>query len=445
MSNQEPANHDINLAKMPSEIILSIAEHMDRQSLRNLALTSSRLHQTVRSKFYRGFNHETFRLALEEGDFAMIQRCMAHDAAPVDVTWGREHPKSADDENVHSLDRMPHDRPQYFDPVPSDLHRYVDHKPINYLIPAFGEGKMTADECLHVLRWLVENGGDIAAACADFRDKNWDVAKLQIEFGRNLKLMPYSILRLLVAETDRAKLDGIASMICYLLAQGFNFSRCMPVFNDVPDPRRRDGYPKFVPLIFSDPGCMARMMNSACPPSVLEAFLKQLRHQGVMLTSPLEKGPKSLRNVYWLEDGKLIPFERDTLVTQTWSLVVELYNDLLDPARWKPAYDGEVGDIWEAKLDLLDTYKGVDDSERATLRSILAGLRKIEAKARAEGGLVIKRDQRACWRELAATLSSYTHDPDTASAADVDSPPAERVHSFSLSPRPDPEKIWERR
>lgn len=434
MSNQEPVHHDApvevppvseqpndaHLAKMPSEIILSIAEHMDRQSLKRLALTSSKLHHTVRSEFYRSFNYETFRLALKGGDFDMIQRCIMHNAAPVDVTWGSEHASRRR----------------------SDPLRLLEHKPINYLIPAFAEGKMTADQCLHVLRWLVENGGDMAAACANFRDMDWDVAKEQVEFGRSLKLMPHSVLCLLVAETDRAKLDGVASIICYLLAQGFNLPRCMPVLTGAPIPMGRDTHPEFVPLQFREHGCMARLMRSACPPSVLEAFLKQLRRRGATLTSPLEKGPRSLRRVYQYSAGRLLNYERDTLATQIWSFVVELYNDLLDPASWKPAYDGEVGDVWEAKLDLLDAYEGVDDSERLLLRSILAALRSIEARARAEGVPVMKRDARACWRELTAALpSSATSEQQQQQT--VDPAPADRVHRFSLLARPDPDEFWD--
>ncbi|RSL60382.1 hypothetical protein CEP51_013780 [Fusarium floridanum] len=146
--------NDAYLVRMPSEVILSITDHMDRQSLRSLALTSARLYHTVSNAFYRSFNYETYRQALEAGDFAQIERCIEHNAAPSNVIWTKENAK-----------------PQF--PlliVRRDLLPYLDHKPINYLVFAFEEGKMTADQCFFVLRRLVKDGGDIATTWTDFDD-----------------------------------------------------------------------------------------------------------------------------------------------------------------------------------------------------------------------------------------------------------------------------------
>ncbi|KAJ3470096.1 hypothetical protein MRS44_000195 [Fusarium solani] len=405
--------NDAYLVKMPSEIILSITEHMDRQSLRSLALTSSRLHHTVCDEFYRSFNYETFRLALKTGDFAQIQRCIAHNAAPADVTWGKEHEEPA--RPAHRNRR--------------DLLHYFDHKPINYLDFAFQEGKMTADQCLFLLRWLLKNGGDIATTWADFDDMYPTSIGELARFNGKMNHIPHYFLIALLKETDRTKLEGAASIICYLSDQGFNFPREIPVFEfKLPrGSRSREDYLEFVPLEPSNNDSpMMGMMGSARPPSVLEAFLKQLRRQGATLTSPLEKCPESFR--YF----------------QNHRCVLQLYDDLLDPLKWRPIYDGEVGDIWEAKLNLLDRYQGMDDYERPYLVSILASVRKVEDKIRAQGVSVVRRNARACWLELMETLPSRKEKSEIPMDSFHDVCTTDRVHRFTLEYRINAGKWWDK-
>ncbi|RSL89679.1 hypothetical protein CDV31_015824 [Fusarium ambrosium] len=272
--------NDAYLVRMPSEVILSITDHMDRQSLRSLALTSARLYHTVSNAFYRSFNYETYRQALEAGDFAQIERCIKHNAAPSNVIWTKENAK-----------------PQFpFFRARRDLLPHLDHKPINYLDFAFHEGKMTADQCLFVLQRLVENGGDIATTWTDF----------------NHELEPE-----------------------------------------------------------------------------------------------------------------------------------QLCNELLDPLGWKPIYDGEVSDIWEAKLNLLDRYKGIDSFERRHLVSILTSLRKVEDRIRAQGVSVLRRNAKACLVELTAMLPSYSEESDIPTDS-LGNFPQTRIHSFSLRVRDDVDSWWYR-
>ncbi|RSL87166.1 hypothetical protein CEP52_015605 [Fusarium oligoseptatum] len=202
--------NDAYLVRMPSEVILSITEHMDRQSLKSLALTSARLHHTVSDAFYQSFNYETYRQALEAGDFAQIERCIEHNAAPSNVIWTKENAK-----------------PQFpFFRARRDLLPHLDHKPINYLDFAFHEGKMTADQCLFVLQRLVENGGDIATTWTDFNDElEPEQVGARAEFAGSLKHIPHYFLLALLKETDRTKLKGVANIIDYLSTQGFNFPR----------------------------------------------------------------------------------------------------------------------------------------------------------------------------------------------------------------------------
>ncbi|KAI8724515.1 hypothetical protein NCS52_00020800 [Fusarium sp. LHS14.1] len=423
---------DAYLVKMPSEIILSITEHMDRQSLRSLALTSSELHYTVRAEFYRSFNYETYRLALKTGDFDQIQRCIAHNAAPVDIVWGKEHEEPATP--AHENRR--------------DLLGYLDHKPINYLVFAFEEGKITADQCLFVLRRLVENRGDIATAWTDFEDLEPERIGKRAEFAGKMKHIPHYFLLAFRKEIDNAKLEGAASIICYLSAKGFNFPREVPAYlynsGFESRSRSREDYLEFVPMGRTyDHAPITWMMRSACPPSVLEAFLKRLRRQGATLTSPLEKCPESLRyRQSYLKHG-VIDYEQDTMTTELWFLAMQLYDDLLDPLGWRPIYDGEVSDIWESKLDLLDRYQGIDDSERRHLVSILKSLRNIEDKVRAQGVSVFRRNaRRACWTELTAMLPSESEGSYISMFSDTDSL-TDRVHRFSLQVRFDAGPWWD--
>ncbi|KAL6357402.1 hypothetical protein LRP88_07564 [Fusarium phalaenopsidis] len=408
---EQPSN--AYLVKMPSEIILSITEHMDRQNLRSLALTSSRLHHTVRDEFYRSSNYETFHLALEAGDFAAIKRCIERKVASADAVWRWE--------------------------------------PINYLMPAFEKDKMTADQCFYVLRWLVRNGGDLATACTNFKPGSMDK---QAQFARTLRHMPHLFLRAFGVEADKTKLEGAANIICYLLAQGFTLPRevqfvdygSMRITKDL---EYRDSIPGFVPLTFHSHSPMAWIMRSACPPSVLEAFLEQLQRQGATLTSPIEQCPESLRCAQdWGFVGQVYEpktVKYDTLTTEFWGLVMGLFNDLLDPLIWKPVYDGEVGDIWEAKLKLLDTHQGLDDFEKRHFLSILAALRKIEVKIRAEGGLDIERDEEACWRELWSALPDFAGESEVLKFDDGGRCPADRVHRFGFRRIINPVSYWDNR
>ncbi|RSL47858.1 hypothetical protein CEP54_013205 [Fusarium duplospermum] len=404
---EQPSN--AYLSKMPAEIILSITEHLGRQSLKSLALTSSRLHHTVSDAFYRSFNYETLHIALDEGDYEMFQRCIDHKAASATAVWGAEHARKHND-NI----------------------RFFSFKPIDYLTLAFKEDKMTADQCFNVLQWLVDNDGDLTSPCNDLH-LLW-IWPEQIRLAKTMKHMSHTFLRAFLTVADRAKLDVTAEIICYLSAKGFNFPRGVPLRDSNPYNRSDEAINEFSPLGITTHSPLAWMMGSAYPPRVLEAFLKQLQSQGATLASPLEECPESFRcDIINASDGPRI-IAQDTLLTQFWALAANLYNDLLDPLGWRPVYNGEVGDIWEAKLNLLDMYQGIDDSERRHLLSILAALRKIEAGSQTKGGLAIRHDAKACWRELSNALSNSADETKITKFNGYE--PADRVHRFSFKDEP---------
>ncbi|KAL2684662.1 hypothetical protein Neosp_005744 [[Neocosmospora] mangrovei] len=406
------------LVKMPSEIILSITEHMDRQSLRSLALTSFGLHITVRAEFYRSSNYETFRLALAAGDFATIERCDEHNAAPADATWVEELAGELDDD-------------------PPDIFYY---RPIDYLMFAFEKDKMTLNKCYAMLWWLVEKGSDMSTACIPLSYRIAGNEGKEFQFAKTMKHMPHSFLRAFAVETDRAKLAAAAISICFLSERGFTFPREILVEDYGHKYRSRESLSDFAPVRFRAGSPMARMMRSACPPMVLEAFLKQLQLQGATLTSPLERCPESLRcaQPFLSLTGRHQSMEicrEDTLITQYSNLVVGLYNDLLDPLIWRPTYNGDIGDIWERKLKLLDTYQGIDEIEKRHLLSILAVLRKIEDNS------WIRRDEETCLRELLSALPD-SRDESEILKVNEEGDPADRVHRFSFKHFDDPMGLW---
>lgn len=411
-----------NLARLPDEIVLFIIKDLRRASLKSLALTCANLCRIVRPDFYRSGKYKTFRLALRSGDLDMVKRCAKYDAAPIDGVW-----KVGFREDGHVKECEC-----------STLFSHLVHHPIHFLTLGLYKDEMTADQCFEVLQWLVDHGSDITAASID--DRGWDdiEADAQIDFIRRMKHMPCSFLHTFKMSTNRDKLDGVARIVCHLSSQGFNFPRLVRGVGSTL--RSKEEYTEFTPLSYDSPFLVTMLMRPACPPSLLEAFLEQLRRQGVKLTCPRDSCPPQFKYGELIDDhdGDFNP--APTILTQVWELVAELYNDLFDPQRWKPLYIGEVGDIWVEKVRLLDEYEGINDVERLLLVSILSALRKIEARAQTSGGLDIGRDAKACWYELSMTFESFFDDDQL-----LDSQyrhPEDRMHRFALWVSWDPQKLW---
>lgn len=411
-----------NLAKIPDEIALVIIKDLRRASLKSLALTCRNLRRIVRPNFYRSRGHKTFRLALMSGDLEMVKRCALYDAAPIDGVWKPGFQKDGQAKECGC----------------STLFSHLVHHPIHFLTLGLDKDGMTADQCFGVLQWLVEHGSDITAASID--DVGWDEVETdaQLDFVRRMKHIPCSFLHTFKMSTDRDKLDGVARIVCHLSSQGFNFPRLVQGVGSTL--RSKEEYIEFTPLSFDSTFLVTMLMRSACPPSLLEAFLKQLKRQGVKLTCPRDSCPPQFKYVELIDDHDGNFDRAPAILTHVWELVAELYNDFFDPQRWKPFYIGEVGDIWVEKLRLLDEYEGISDVERLLLVAILSALRKIEARAQTSGGLDIERDAKACWYELSMTFESFFDDDQL-----LDSQyrhREDRMHMFALWVSWDPRKLW---
>ncbi|KAJ3521689.1 hypothetical protein NM208_g13176 [Fusarium decemcellulare] len=65
------------LLQIPTEILIHIAEDksLEKEDLRSLALTSSRLSNVATVPFYRADNFFTFSQAIRDADIGMLERC----------------------------------------------------------------------------------------------------------------------------------------------------------------------------------------------------------------------------------------------------------------------------------------------------------------------------------------------------------------------------------
>ncbi|KAI8683550.1 F-box domain-containing protein [Fusarium keratoplasticum] len=378
VSNGSP---NANLARLPDEIVLFIIKHLRRASLKSLALTCANLRRIVLPDFYRSGKYKTFRLALRSGDLEMVKQCAEYGAAPVNGVWKVGF---REDDRVKECEC-------------STLFSHLVHRPIHFLTLGLDNDETTADQCLEVLQWLVDNDSDITAGSIDDRGWNTIEAKAQIEFVRRMKHMPCSFFHIFKMSTDREKLDGVAKIVCHLSSEGFNFPRLVRGVGSTL--RSKEEYTEFTPLSYDSPFLVTMLMRSACPPSLLEAVLKQLKRQGVKLTCPRDSCPPQFKYGEPVDDhdGDFDP--APTILTQMWELVGELYNDLFDPQRWKPLYIGETS-----------------------------------------GGLDIGSDAKACWYELSMTFESFFDDDQL-----LDSQyrhPEDRMHRFALWVSWDPQKLW---
>ncbi|KAL2684663.1 hypothetical protein Neosp_005745 [[Neocosmospora] mangrovei] len=418
-----------NLAKLPDEIVLDIIKHLHRPNLKSLALTCMNLRRIVRPNFYRSRKHRIFRQALRSGDLAKVKRCAMYGAAPVDGVW------KADLQDYD--DRI----------IECECKTLVSHRlhyPIHFLTLGLDKDEITADQCFEVLQWLVEKGFDITAGSVDDRHWGWGGLKVEvdakIEFAKTMKHIPCSFLHVFKMSTDRNKLDGVAKIVCHLSSQGFNFPRLVRGVGSTL--RTEEEYEEFTPLSYDSPHLMTMLMRSSCPPSLLEAFLKQLKRQGVNLSCPRADCPPEFQySVVVDDDSDERPNPAPTILTQVWELVAELYNDLFDPQRWRPLSVGEIGDIWVEKVRLLDEYEGISNVEKRLLVAILSALRKIKARAEASGGLEIKRDAKACWYELCMSFQYFFDDDEL-----LDSQfrhRQDRMHMFVLWVSWDPQRLWD--
>ncbi|KAF4966797.1 hypothetical protein FSARC_5560 [Fusarium sarcochroum] len=349
------------LLRLPTEILLMIIkdESLEYDDIRDIGLVSVRLYGITRKIFYHGRKLLVFRAALEGGCVEIMTKCSDYDAAPKNIAWWWH----------------PYEKQYYLLDGNKDRGRF--HRPVDFLLKGYRERKFSANRCIEALKWLIDNGYRTHQYVG-----NVDTKRFWIPFVLGEMLSAVA--------TDKELHQGVCSIIHFLYSKDFTLGTWTGP--KVYKSRPKALYTIYTPFSNVSGDTMEVLMQSACPPSILELYLKQLDNRGVHLKSRLQKP------VDWWDIGTSPTF------TKVEEILEILFDDLFDPWTWKAEYPSEVGDILDAKIDLLTRYQGICDDERKVLNDIVAALRRIEAKHE-ERGLTFKRDGVWCWYELCMSVS----------------------------------------
>lgn len=257
---------------VPNEIILLFVEKgsLDRNSLRDLALTSSRLFQVTRPIFYKGYNYEAFRRAVNQFDVAAMERCALFDAAPVDFEW-----------NVPSPCWV------YSDDSDDILERGWTKTPLATLVSGFITvfsvealpSSLSAESNRHnAVRWLLDHGADPNKSSPPFFCYCRQRGVSQCDQSRPVifHLLPW----LLKEGIPRFRIDTMSRLVSLLCARGAVMPLKLdqfPVLNE-----NRTHYPIDMTEV-STVLELGLLLHS--PPSILECLLINLERRGLSLTT----------------------------------------------------------------------------------------------------------------------------------------------------------------
>ncbi|KAF4993728.1 hypothetical protein FDECE_13334 [Fusarium decemcellulare] len=388
------------LLRLPADILILIIQDdsLSRTDVKNLFLTSSRLFNLPRRRFYHAENFETFRRAIEAADLDTIHRCVKYRAAPVDIAWELGY-EGHRDFNIEPIVRF--------------------SKPINQLVDALRWDGIPTRAFIQVLEWLVDNG-------ADMRD---GIHKKYSPADRTKGNMCSTLLSLFQSPVSRDEADTLCGIIHRLRNQGLDMPPAFQVDRMYPWPPTDDSL--FMPFSSPVETAMAIMMSrSACPPSILELFLLQVQARDVHLTADIST----------VENGFFTDYlSFGSMRTPVRCIVGGLYDDLLRPWGWKEKYPGEITDIFEQKIQLLRKYHGATEMELSILESILHAVRTIQIRSVALNGLDIERDAKTCWYELAMSAREAVTELGMGLPTILG---VNRVHQFIHCPNWEPLAMW---
>ncbi|KAF4459092.1 hypothetical protein FALBO_14152 [Fusarium albosuccineum] len=385
------------LLQLPAEILIHIAEDesLEKEDLRSLALTSSRLSNVATVPFYRADNFFTFSQAIRDADVGMLERCKRFGAMPPCIFK----------ENF---------------PCRCIAYRTTTHTtPLRLLAENLIEDEGSALACLDVLRWLLANFHG-SEGCAPGSDK--------VAF---IDPVLTNLLQDNTVGTEKVKV--ICEMTQLLVSAGYGFR--FTLNRDKPLSQAPADF--HLPLFFFSPGTydtchiVELAIKSHCPPSFLELVLQEFQRRRHQVTDPDCESYQMLDA--WISRGQPAWF----LQTDMRSLLAVLHADLVDPLTgWEEAYPGEVADIFERKIELLTRYGTVDTNERKLLDAVLGTLREIAAK-----GI---RDSKDCWVKLCLSVQPFAADPEM---LEPDFDPylgtnPTRLHRFEIDQNWDPWRGW---
>ncbi|KAG5661026.1 hypothetical protein KAF25_002669 [Fusarium avenaceum] len=378
------------LALLPTEIIIPIAELIDsqrdsRRTLDHLSQACVRMYHIVRPYFYRAENFLQFHNAVSVANITMMERCEYFDAAPVDVVWDRPN-----------LDRPNQCR---YTPVELFLRNVDEGKDRQETADRAALRDSKRDKVFDALGWLLERGanGEVSMANECFED-------IDLPSGH----MSSQMLRQFQVGTSQRGSEVLFNMIRMLSRYGYsNPTRPDSIggWQCIDKPAWYEG--TMTNYYTASPLDLA--LKSHVPPSLLNLMLEEYEARGLRLRDLHSECPPSL----------------------------------VQSASRQTNMEGEVADIFKAKLDIMIKHEMIDNSERALLSSIGAALYRIASIGHAAGGLG-KKHFKMSWEMLWNAVRPFTQDPNlvlTPWEALVNHGPR-RIHRFAIHSGRDPWRWW---
>ncbi|CEI65555.1 hypothetical protein FVEN_g8816 [Fusarium venenatum] len=410
---ESPTHSHFAELKTPEKVAVCM-NILSARDMRNLALASSSFFYRVCPSFYLANNCYAFRSALEHTDLDAMKRCAKFGAAP-DTHWDLEKECKCKGHKGHLV-----------------------HLPIDCLLESVKNGSVPISKSIEALQWLLDNGYSAFEQTPHLK-KNLELPggglglerQSEAELSAQLKTlsMPEILILTLDKSTgDRDRTEGICEMIDMLLHHGYLIPYNLNVYETH---RGSDSDDIYTP--------MNAAMKPQCPPRFLGVLLELYkRHDGHNQrrgddghNRTLNGCPESMASwVGW----SLVDEQSFHFVHRKWkhrpnlgALARNLFLAVLDTTQdWKEAYNGEIADIFEEKIKLLEKYNFIDDTETQALQGILEALQCIAAMAESLGGLDRARDGKKCWQLICDPLRLVFYDL----VDDYDSPP--RVHHFEF-------------
>ncbi|KAF5004745.1 hypothetical protein FDECE_8772 [Fusarium decemcellulare] len=425
-----PPNSNTGFLSLPSEIILWVQEeYLPWEDTRSLILTYSRFFHLCKPYFYRGGGFVTFRRAVSLADVEFMQRCANYNAAPV-VTWRTEYGEYS--LRVDAGLPVPAASPECGCGDMCAQHPHIKHRPVDLLMISLERDQISAAQCLEALQWLANKGFDLYHAFHHHRQEGPKPSQYVIT---RIKRVPTGFFNMLQLTSNRTKLAGLARIIRFLSREGLTIYKVLEA-GKRPVPRE-ENYTLYVPMSSTTKQVMELMMRSSCPPYILEHFAMQMFRGGLPLNSDMSSAapPIELYGFQWKRG-----VYNSVMATRMRAWLNTFYDDLFDPQAWKPAYVGEMGDILEAKIQVLDTYAAITFNEKMILKAILASIRGIEARERACGALFSEIDGLQCWYELCMSVHEFVK---SRQLPERNSPlRMPRLHEFQTGLHWDPQLAW---
>ncbi|CVL02731.1 uncharacterized protein FPRN_00276 [Fusarium proliferatum] len=367
------------LTDLPTELLLEILhkDNLEWEDYYNLCRTSSRLSRVAHKPMYQGGDYCVFRMACFRGDLDTLAICAQYGAVPTQCSQ-----KALSDGPLGLIE--PGNgvyRRDVEDNYQECWHWNVwgdgSHGPGDIVILGFYEGNFSAERFIKVWQWLSDQGCEL-----------FTFMKLRFLVRIPFPCFSHALLSMLPTATDKVHHQGICNVIQFLYREGLRIPH--------PDRRlwRRGTWPAYYPLARENrPTMLQAMLQTNCPPSILELYLRQVNDEGLVFdyTSTWHSSFDGLGSV-----------------SQFLSI---LFDDMLAPWIYKGDSTRSMSDDLQAKICLLTQHQGANAFELYVLRDIVTALRKIDARKVSQGNLDFERDGLWCWYEL-CTAVAYISDED---------------------------------